>query len=314
MNLQLQHPTTLDRILAPVHAFLHKHGWTITILWIAYYYAKKTISPYYDDYRRKKTIEKCNDPVRVNALNEQLGAIRENQQVDHIVKAKVAALEAREKKIEQLKRKQVKDPRFYKNGKDGHKLGASKKKTLSEVFEDVEGDRKEVKNDEQMEDEKIKQIAESPKNDQLNTVLQQIQTESVADSESWRKVRAQQDKEYLESEAKDRAKEEERQKVVLAREKLEPEPNHSNVDCVHIAFRLPRRCSSSRIERRFNKYSLGEQLRYFVTTRTEMSRLKNWSLTLGFVSNGNDKFDERKTLAELGLSPRGLIVVIDEDV
>ncbi|KAI2511010.1 hypothetical protein MHU86_3322 [Fragilaria crotonensis] len=156
-----------------------------------------------------------------------------------------------------------------------------------------------------------------------------------------RDVVLDQDAEYYESLRKDQAKEQAKhdeevrireeedmrraieESVTLAKEEkerstirevldhqkqLEPEPPEGP-DIATIAFRLPSECSIPRLERRFPVSARADQLISFLKSRVELTAIPKW--TLRKVVGGTEILPTT-ALKDLGLAPRGIVVVRNE--
>ena len=161
-------------------------------------------------------------------------------------------------------------------------------------------------------------------------------------SASNRDVVSEQDQEYYESlrqdQAKERAKQDEEEQIreeadlyraieestrlakvnekrnlILQRldyeEQLDPEPLE-NENTATIAFRLPSQCTTSRLVRRFHKTACGDQLYAFLKSSEELaSSVDKWTLREVV---GGAEIPLTKSLCDLGLVPRGMVVVQNE--
>lgn len=158
-----------------------------------------------------------------------------------------------------------------------------------------------------------------------------------------RDVVSDQDAEYYESlrkdQAKDRAKREEAERIreeedlrrvieestrlaekerelltvgeVLDHQKrLVPEPPEGP-NTATIAFRMPSECSIPRLVRRFPVSACADQLISFLKTREELTAIPKWSLRNVV---GGTEILPTTTLQDLGLAPRGMVVVRNEVV
>jgi hypothetical protein len=104
---------------------------------------------------------------------------------------------------------------------------------------------------------------------------------------------------------KQRARERERQYYT---EQLQPEPTDTSFATV--AFRLPTRCSKNRIERKFRDDAGADQLMAFLHGCEELQDIDKWSL---WEVVGGKHIEADKLLRDLGLVPRGIVVVRDDD-
>lgn len=161
---------------------------------------------------------------------------------------------------------------------------------------------------------------------------------SKAIIESNREVKISQDEEYYESlrldqekERKRKQKEMEQRALIEIKQKREeeeelakqnrvldnktnllPEPPETTSQVVTIAFRLPTKCPKPRLVRRFLKTSSVDQMFFFLNSSEEMLTVPRWKLfpIVGGVeiSQGGENL-----IQDLGLGPRGLVIVRDEN-
>lgn len=89
---------------------------------------------------------------------------------------------------------------------------------------------------------------------------------------------------------------------------LEPEPPESE-NTATIAFRLPSRCSTARLIRRFHKTASADQLTTFLKSCEQLASVRKWSLRTVI---GGSEILPTQSLKDLGLIPRGIVVVWDE--
>jgi len=118
--------------------------------------------------------------------------------------------------------------------------------------------------------------------------------------------RAQEERENIEEEEKKSQEERTRNAALL---KLQPEPVNSE-DPATIAFRLPSKCSCSRITRKFERTAKAEQLILYLQSCDELRGITNWSL---HEVVGQRDILPSQTLLNLNLVPRGVVVVKDLD-
>jgi len=161
---------------------------------------------------------------------------------------------------------------------------------------------------------------------------------SLAIAESNRQIKDTQDSEYYESLIKDREKElqkkrkrekqeflaQQKQKcdkerILLKQRKLIenqrmllPEPSNESPIVTTIAFRLPSTCKQTRLVRKFARTSSANQLFFFLTNVSDLSKIKRWKL-FQVVGGEEISYDSGKTLEDFGLCPRALVIVRDED-
>mmetsp|Transcript_36540 Transcript_36540/g.53614 ORF Transcript_36540/g.53614 Transcript_36540/m.53614 type:complete len:416 (-) Transcript_36540:278-1525(-) len=92
---------------------------------------------------------------------------------------------------------------------------------------------------------------------------------------------------------------------------LDAEPSISDDGVVTIAFKLPR--SLGRITRRFAPNAKSDQMHFFLIQRAELADVGEWRLCN--VVGGKEIVlgGDQKTLEELGLAPRGLVIVREVD-
>ena len=144
--------------------------------------------------------------------------------------------------------------------------------------------------------------------------------EEMNSNNDWSETRKEQDKEFEDSLSEDKIREEAKlakeRKKLEATSKLESEPSSNEKSCITIAFKLPRRCKTSRLSRRFSTSAKADQLFNFLLASDELNKIKNWHLQLGFMGSANSIYrkDGDKFLSDYGLSPRGLIIVVDDQV
>jgi hypothetical protein len=89
---------------------------------------------------------------------------------------------------------------------------------------------------------------------------------------------------------------------------LEPEPPESE-NTATIAFRLPSQCSTTRLIRRFHTTACADQLTTFLKSCEQLASVRKW--TLRNVIGGSEILPTQ-SLRDLGLVPRGMVVVWDE--
>ena len=89
---------------------------------------------------------------------------------------------------------------------------------------------------------------------------------------------------------------------------LDPEPIEGAKDVITVAFKLPRKCTTQRIIRRFHYTATGEQLDLFLQSRAndELLGVHKWQICQ--VTN-HAKIDSETRLVDLDLFPRGLVIV-----
>ena len=159
---------------------------------------------------------------------------------------------------------------------------------------------------------------------------------SRALAESNRAVLREQDSEYEESLRQDEIKEREKReedelqtaieaserlhkeetqrieemKLQTAIQQLEMEPPEGSADVATIAFKLPSRCQKSRITRRFSANARCEQMIFFLSSCHDLDNVENWKLVEVV---GGEEVPLNRTLEELSLTPRGLLIVKDLD-
>ena len=147
----------------------------------------------------------------------------------------------------------------------------------------------------------------------------------------------EQNKEYEESLRRDKVKEREKREVMELRKaiqeseqlfeekqkldrdierteaqaKLEPEPNEGADDVATVAFRLPIKCSTTRLTRRFSRYASATQLMLYLKTCDELRCVENWKLHK--VVRGQTEVSCSQTINDLDLFPRGVLIVKDLD-
>jgi hypothetical protein len=118
-------------------------------------------------------------------------------------------------------------------------------------------------------------------------------------------LRALEESVRLAEKEKQRARERERQHYA---EQLQPEPMGTSFATV--AFRLPSRCSKNRIERKFRVDAGADQLLAFLHGCEELQDISEWTL---WEVVGGKEIEADKLLRDLGLVPRGILVVRDEE-
>lgn len=184
----------------------------------------------------------------------------------------------------------------------------------------------------------VSQIITSQSN--IHDHMQQLENRqlSMAIAESNREIKQDQDSEYYESLRKDQEKEREQKRIeeqqtFLVQQaktveqkkrsfeqktleenqnKILPEPTNDSALTATIAFRLPRSCDKPRLVRRFTRSSSVNQLFFYLRSCTDLLKIKRWKL-FQVVGGEEISCDSGKTLEELGLCPRALIFVKDED-
>ena len=83
---------------------------------------------------------------------------------------------------------------------------------------------------------------------------------------------------------------------------------------VEVAFRLPAACDKSRVSRRFSPVAAVSQLYCFLRTCDEMDDVQRWVLCTQAGMKEVPEHDERYLEhPDLGLTPRGVIIVKDLD-
>jgi hypothetical protein len=89
---------------------------------------------------------------------------------------------------------------------------------------------------------------------------------------------------------------------------LEPEPPESE-NTATIAFRLPSHCSMPRLVRRFHATACADQLTTFLKSSEQLASVRKWTLRTVI---GGSEIVPTQSLKDLGLVPRGMVVVWDE--
>lgn len=174
---------------------------------------------------------------------------------------------------------------------------------------------------------------------------------SLAIAASNREVLNEQDREYHDSLAEDQRKQREREEEEqmkriaeegrkmeeerAAREEkkereraraealggLEDEPDENDPDAATVAFRMPTKCTDRRVVRRFRRTDEALQLVRFLRGECadKLGEVESWTLREviggGKIGGGDKEGDEdggEKTIDDLGLFPRGVVVVRDE--
>ena len=330
-DLKFTSTTTLDRLLAPMQSFLHRNGWQVAALLVMIHYLKKILLPHWYAYLQRKTLQECKDPARVSVLNRNLKGIREVQQRDVMTRAKEAERLAKAKRAEELRRKQVvREEGYMKKHCVGQRLGGSQRTATTDgVDVGIDIDIDEARDRQQCEQLKLSteeaEKQKKVKKRRINKNTCSMSSTSTSTNrarphaqvgDDWDELRNEQDEEFRESLAADQAKEDvktlrlQRRQDALA--KLNPEPASDLDDTVLIAFKLPRKCKKGRILRRFSKHSKVDQLAYFLTTTGHLDKVREWRL-MSAVGAQQFPSDGHATLEELGLSPRGLVMVVDVD-
>mmetsp|Transcript_26742 Transcript_26742/g.39603 ORF Transcript_26742/g.39603 Transcript_26742/m.39603 type:complete len:299 (-) Transcript_26742:589-1485(-) len=296
------------------------------------YCLRKILLPHWHAYVQRKTLEECKDPARVSIHDRNLKDIREAQQKEAQILAKEAERLAKAKRAEELRRKQVvREESHRKKHGVGKGLGGDGSDGDGDV-DHVDIDEVRNRQQEKLKEKNAKQSttqeqAAKKKESKPRSVPRTLAgtraitnttttTATDDDSDDWDKVRNDKDDEFRESLAKDQAKEESKvlrlKRRQEALEKLDPEPTTKLEDTVLIAFKLPRKCKETRISRRFSKNSRINQLFYFLSSTGHLDKVREWRL-ISAVGAQQFPSDGEATLEELGLSPRGLVIVVDVD-
>lgn len=325
------HETSLGRLLSPVQAFVHNYGWAIVFLFIIYHYLKRMLLPYWVRYQQEKSLKECYAVDRVHAFENSLKDARQNQQVECSAVAREAQILKKAKKMEELKRKSV------ATKTKGNKLGGKTNTDIAQARESQQQDldsiariESEIINQENTHvDNELKNMdqnrskVQSENQKQVSQILPTPNygsNEEMNSNHDWSETRKEQDKEFEDSLSEDKIREEAKlakeRKKLEATSKLESEPSSNEKSCITIAFKLPRRCKTSRLSRRFSTSAKADQLFYFLLASDELNKIKNWHLQLGFMGSANSIYrkDGDKFLSDYGLSPRGLIIVVDDQV
>ena len=323
------HETSLGRLLSPIQTFFHNHGWEVVCLFLTFHYLKRTLQPHWIRYKQEQSLKNCNNSARVEAFEKLVKDVRLNQQIECATVAREAQLLKKAKKLEELKKKRI------VLDQKGTKLGGCKESKISQIRENQQNnfessmklvpecfvikDADSKKEPKQSNDKSRIHLERRKHQNSTISVTQNTTCEDVLNSKNSRsKIREEQDLEYEKSLAVDRQREEakrlkdEQKQEAISR--LEPEPNCTDEDYILVAFKLPRKCKTSRLSRRFSKSAKMDQLFYFLRASDELDKIKHWHLKVGLTSNGSiiDINDGSKYISQFGLSPRGLILVVDD--
>ena len=98
---------------------------------------------------------------------------------------------------------------------------------------------------------------------------------------------------------------------IEAQAELKPEPKEGVPNVATIAFRLPTRCTKSRLNRRFCCQDNVTQLMLFLKSCEELRCIESWKLYQ--VVHGHKEVSVNQTIDDLGLYPRGILIVKDLD-
>jgi hypothetical protein len=151
--------------------------------------------------------------------------------------------------------------------------------------------------------EQDQEYSESLRQDEEKERAKRAEEQNKKEEEEFQK--ALEESSRLAEEEKQSARERERQHYVA---QLEPEPTYKK-DCVTVAFRLPSRCSKNRIERKFHIDAGADQLLAFLHGCKELQDISEWTLREVL---GGKEIEADKSLRDLELVPRGMVVVWDE--
>lgn len=292
------------------------------------------MTPYWLTYKQKQSLQECNDEKRLEEHQQRLKEIRYNQQVSNSTAAREAKILNEQKRVEELRRKH---DALNSNNKNERKLGGNGSLELSQV-RDAQQDELNANNS--LQSSNISTVSVDGDNEGAlhrkklhnqnvnKSNSDKLVDDSLSDEEdvrkihpNWRDLRSKQDKEYEESLLKDKAKESEKikreERIKIAMQKLQAEPNISDPGTATIAFKCPRNCVKSRLLRRFQKTAKVSQLFYFLSTIRELDYIQKKQLKLWFSGECVDltlSDDGNKSLEEIGLFPRGMVIVVDENM